>query len=153
GAIVQAGKATATTGADGHYRIENVPMKVTVMIKADGYAELTQPLEQTTALDAALRPDVLRGTLVDATTGKPIKNATIIATPNLNSTDVAFAPIDNRADGGFRLDGIPEQGYVQVLAPGYRKTIFELKPGSVPAKIELEPFQAKALYITAAVAA
>ncbi|MFL5801923.1 MAG: putative glycoside hydrolase [Roseiflexaceae bacterium] len=153
GAIVQAGKATATTAADGRYRIENVPADATVMISADGYAELTQPLEQTTALDAPLRPDVLRGTLVDAATGKPIQNATIIATPNLNSTDVAFARIDNRADGVFRLDGIPEQGYIQVLAPGYRKTTFELKPGSVPAKIELEPFQAKALYITAAVAA
>jgi hypothetical protein len=153
GVIVQAGSAAGKTEPDGRYRITNVSVDATVSISADGYADLTQPLEKTTAIDAALRPDVLRGTLVDAATDKPITNATIIATPNLNSTDVAFARIDNRADGAFKLEGIPEQGYVQVLAPGYRKITFELKPGSVPATIKLEPFQAKALYLTAAVAA
>jgi hypothetical protein len=61
--------------------------------------------------------------------------------------------IDNSSDGQFKLEGIPEQGYIQVLAPGYRKATMELKPGGVPATIKLEPFQAKALYITAAVAA
>jgi len=39
-----------------------------------------------------------------------------------------------------------------VLAPGYLKTTFELKPGSVPETIKLEPFESKSLYITAAVA-
>jgi hypothetical protein len=48
---------------------------------------------------------------------------------------------------------VPEQGYIQVLAPGYRKAVIEIKPGSVPSKIELEPFFSKALYVTAAVAA
>jgi hypothetical protein len=153
GALVDAGGITATTGADGRYRLEGLPENATVKISADGYATLTQPLEKATSVDAALRPDVLKGTLLDAASGAPVKNATVIATPNLNSSDVAYVRIDNQSDGKFRLEGIPEQGFVQVLAPGYRKATVELKPGNFPTEIKLEPFQAKALYITAAVAA
>jgi hypothetical protein len=153
GATVAAGGVTAKTGADGRYRLDGVPASATVMISADGYAALSQPLEKTTVVDAALRPDVFKGTLLDAATGAPIKNATVIATAGPNGAEVAFVRIDNSANGQFRLEGIPEQGYVQVLAPGYRKATMELKLGSVPTEIKLEPFQAKALYITAAVAA
>jgi hypothetical protein len=152
-ATVKAGGVTAKTGADGRYRLEGVSASATVMISADGYAALSQPLEKTAVVDAALRPDVFKGTLVDAVTGAPIKNATVIASSGPNGAEVAFVRIDNSANGQFRLEGIPEQGYVQVLAPGYRKAMMELKLGSVPTEIKLEPFQAKALYITAAVAA
>jgi hypothetical protein len=153
GATVEAGGAAGKTGADGRYRLEGVSAGATVKVSADGYAALSQPLEKTTAVDAALRPDVFKGTLVDAVTGAPVKNATVIATYGPNGGSLAFLRIDNSADGQFRLEGIPEQGYVQVLAPGYRKAMMELKPGSVPAAIKLEPFQSKAIYITAAVAA
>ncbi|HEX5692528.1 MAG TPA: putative glycoside hydrolase, partial [Roseiflexaceae bacterium] len=152
GALVDAGGVSGATGADGRYRLEGLPENATVKISADGYATLTQPLEKATSVDAALRPDVLKGTLLDAKTGAPIKNATVIATPNLSSSDVAYVRIDNQADGTFRLEGIPEQGFVQVLAPGYRKATVEMKPGNFPTEIKLEPFQSKALYITAAVA-
>jgi hypothetical protein len=152
GATVKAGDASATTDADGRYRLEGVPEASTVTLSAAGYAELTQPVERTTALDLVLRPDVLKGVLVDATTKEPVPNATVIAMTALNTSDVAYVRIDNSADGSFTLDGIPEQGFVQVLAPGYRKAVVELKPGSVPATIELEPFSTKAVYVTAAVA-
>jgi hypothetical protein len=152
GATVEAGGATATTGADGRYRLEGVSESATVKISADGYAALSQPLEKTTTVDAALRPDVFKGSLVDASTGAPIKNATVIATSGPNGGEVAFVRIDNSADGQFKLEGIPEQGFVQVLAPGYRKATMELKPGSVPTAIEMQPFQAKAIYVTAAIA-
>ncbi len=153
GATVKAGDATATTSADGRYRLDNVPENATVQITADGYAALTQPIERMTAINAALRPDVLKGTLLDSATGAPIKNATVIATSTTNSSDVAYTRIDNSADGQFKLDGVPEQGYIQVLAPGYRKATIELKSGGVPNTIKLEPFQAKALYVKASVAA
>jgi protocatechuate 3,4-dioxygenase beta subunit len=151
-ATVEAGGVTAKTGADGRYRLESVSASATVKISADGYAALSQPLEKTTTVDAALRPDIFKGTLVDAVTGAPIKNATVIATSSPTGDELAFVRIDDSADGQFRLEGIPEQGFVQVLAPGYLKTTMELKPGSVPAAIKMEPFQSKALYITAAVA-
>jgi hypothetical protein len=152
GVTVSAGEVSGVTDAEGRYRLEGVPEQATVTLDAEGYAELTQPVERATSLDAVLRPDVLKGTLVNAVTKEPIANATVIATTNLTSSDVAYLRVDGSSDGAFTLDGIPEQGYIQVLAPGYRKAIVELKPGSVPETIELEPFATKALYVTSAVA-
>ncbi|HJZ45912.1 MAG TPA: putative glycoside hydrolase [Roseiflexaceae bacterium] len=154
GATVKVGdKLSTTTGADGKYRLTGVPPNATVEISADGYAALTQPLEKMTSLDVVLRPDVLKGTLVDSKTKAPIANATVIAMPTLGTDAVASERIESSVDGAFKLDGVPEQGFIQVLAPGYRKAVIEIKPGSVPSKIELEPFYIKSLYVTAAVAA
>ncbi|HNP85137.1 MAG TPA: putative glycoside hydrolase [Kouleothrix sp.] len=153
GAKVKVGdNLNVTTGADGSYQLEGVPAGATIEIDADGYAALTQPLEKNTTLDAILRPDVLKGKVLNAKTGAPITNATIIASPNLESDAVAMQRIDNSTDGAFTLDGMPEQGFLQVLAPGYRKAVIELKPGSVPTEIKLEPFYTKSIYVTAAVA-
>lgn len=152
GVTVSAGPVQTTTDAEGRYRLENVPENATVTFIGEGYAELSQPIEQTTQIDAVLRPDTLKGTLVDATTGKPIRNATIIASPAPETSAIAFQRIENSGDGSFTLAGVPEQGMLQVLSPGYRKLSLELKPGEVPAELKLEPFDAKAIYITAAVA-
>src|ERR687885_849150 len=151
GAQVKAGSAAATTGADGRYRLENLSGPVTVALSADGYAPVTRTLQKLTPLDVALRPNVLKGTLVDDH-GAPIKNATIIATTSITGTDVAYTRIDNSPDGRWTLKDIPEQGYLQVLAPGYRKATLPLKRGEVPPTIKLQPFEVKAIYITAGVA-
>src|SRR5919199_6312665 len=151
GASVKAGSAAATTGADGHYRLENLSGKVTIVLSADGYAPVTRTLDKLSPLDVALRPNVLKGTLVD-NHGGPIKNATIIATTSITGTDVAYTRIDNSPDGRWTLKDIPEQGYLQVLAPGYRKVTLPLKRGEVPPTIKLQPFEVKAIYITAGVA-
>ncbi len=151
-ATVKAGDTTASTDAQGNFELEVDPEGTTVAIAAEGYAGVTETLRDLAPLEVALRPDVLKGSLADGETGKPIKNATVIATETITGTAVAGTRIDNSADGTFSLDGIPEQGFVQVLAPGYLKGVVELKPGDVPAVIKLEPFEVKAAYITAAVA-
>ncbi|MCG8351834.1 MAG: putative glycoside hydrolase, partial [Chloroflexales bacterium] len=69
-----------------------------------------------------------------------------------DGSDVAFQRIDNSTDGEFVLEGIPENGYIQALAPGYRKAVVELASGKVPASIELEPLTVKSIYVTSAVA-
>ncbi len=153
GAVVALGDLQTTTDGNGQYVLQDVPEQGTITISAKGYASLDQPVERTTTLDAALRPDTLNGILIDARSKQPIRNATVIATVNLQSSDVAMTRIDNSSDGSFTLEGIPEQGYLQVLAPGYRKAVIELRPGSVPTTLELEPFYSKALYVTSAVAA
>ena len=152
GATVKAGDATTTTGDDGTYRLEGATKNSEVEISAEGYAPVTEQIAKLAPFDAALRPDVLGGQLVDAATDQPIKNATVIATETLTGTDVAFTRIDNSTDGSYKLDGVPEQGYIQVLAPGYKKAVVEIKAGEVPPSIEMEPFTVKAAYITAAVA-
>jgi len=152
GATITADTISAVTDAQGRYKLSGIAERTTVQISADGYAELSQPIERQTTLDVVLRPDTLKAVLVDAKTSKPITHATIIATPDLSSSDVAFTRIDEQTDGAFTLSGVPEQGYIQVLAPGYRKSIIEIKPGAIPAKIAMEPIETKALYVTAAVA-
>ncbi len=150
GAQVKGGSAEAKTGADGRYRLEGVTAGTEVVLSADGYAAVTQTIKKVEPLDAALRPNVLKGALTDAK-GTPIKNATIIATTDISGTDVAYARIDNSPDGKWTLKDIPEQGYLHVLSPGYRKVTLPLKQGEVPATIKLEPFESKGLYVTAAV--
>lgn len=153
GATVQVGAVKATTGPDGSYRVEGIDEESTsVEISAAGYAGLSQELGRSTSLDATLRPDTLVGTLVDQVTGEPIANATVIATATLPGSDVAFERIDDSSDGSFTLKGLPEQGYLQILAPGYKKAVIEIEPGKLPTEIALEPFAVKALYITAAIA-
>lgn len=153
GATITAGTARATSGPDGRYRLEGLPATATsVEISADGYATLSQELPRSTVLDAVLRPDTLRGRLIDKNTGKPLPNAAILATTTYPGVAVAFERIAGSNDGTFTLTGVPEQGYLQVLAPGYRTMVLPIKPGEVPTEIALERFRVKALYVTAAVA-
>lgn len=153
GATITAGTARATSGPDGRYRLEGLPATATsVEISADGYATLSQELPRSTVLDAVLRPDTLRGRLIDKNTGKPLPNAAILATTTYPGVAVAFERIAGSTDGTFTLAGMPEQGYLQVLAPGYRTVVLPIKPGEVPTEIALERFRVKALYVTAAVA-
>ncbi len=154
-ATVQVLSTTTKTDKKGFYRLENVPEDAKVVkIEADGFAPLTQELEKSAKLDADLRPDTLKGTLKDMVSGKPISFATIIATQKLTSTAVGFVRIDGQATGQFTLTGLPEGGFVQVLAPGYRKAVIEVKAGSaLTNEIKLKPFVAKALYAKTSVVA
>lgn len=152
GATVAAASSNTTTDAEGRYHLENVPESATIMISAPGYAELSQSLERNTSLDIVLRPDILKATLLDAKTGKPIQNATVIVTPDQHSSAIAFSRMDKSSDGIFSIEGVPEQGFIQILAPGYLKQVLEIKAGAIPAEIKLTPFVAQGLYITAAVA-
>ena len=58
GVTVSAGSATATSDAEGRYRLTDIPEDAdAVKFVAEGYTELSQQLDQTTAIDAVLRPD------------------------------------------------------------------------------------------------
>ncbi|WP_322496427.1 putative glycoside hydrolase [Chloroflexus sp.] len=152
GAKVTVGELSATTGVDGTYQLREVPEQGELTVEAEGFAAVTQPFTRTTALDVAVRPDTLFGQLVDATTGKPVPNAAIIATETLTSTAVGFVRINDSVEGRFRLPNLPERGFVQVLAPGYAKKVIPIEPGNMPEQIALEPFYVRGIYITAAVA-
>ena len=153
GATVSAGGVESTSSSDGKYQLADLPEGVTaVEISAAGYAPLTQQVGKVTGLDAVLRPDTLVARLIDKDSGEPLANATVLASATLPGTDVAFTRMISSTDGMFTLKGLPEQGYVQILSPGYTTTIVEIKPGNVPTEFALERFAVKALYITAAVA-
>jgi hypothetical protein len=154
GAQVQVGNVATTTGTDGTYRLEGVPAEASeVEFDSNGYETVVQPLGETTAMDAVLRPNQLSGVLRNQESGEPVQFATIIATETPTSTALASVRIDNQTDGAFTLDGLPESGYLQVLAPGYRKAVLDISPGNIPSEIALEPFYARALYIKTTTAA
>lgn len=152
GATVKLSDLSVTTDAEGRYVLRGVTETGKIIVEADGFATVTQPFTRTTKLDVAIRPDTLLGQLIDATTGKPVQNAAIIATETLTSTAVTFVRINDSIEGRFRLPNLPERGFVQVLAPGYAKRVIPIEPGNMPQQIELEPFYVRGIYITAAVA-
>ncbi|RRR76123.1 MAG: hypothetical protein EI684_03555 [Candidatus Viridilinea halotolerans] len=152
-ATVRVGEVRATTDTEGHYRIVGVPAEATGLeVSADGYASLAQELDRSTRLDAVLRPDTLRGQLVDSESGEPIANAAILATTTFPGEAVAFERMVGSRNGRFTLRGMPEQGYLQILSPGYTTVVLPIEPGEVPSEIALERFRVKALYVTVAVA-
>jgi len=151
GVKVTAGDVTATSDATGTFLLKNITARAAVTYELDGYAKESVDASTKASLEVALRPDILVGTLVDGTTEKPVRHATIIATEALGKSAVASVRIDN-LDGTFTLKGMPESGFVQVLAPGYRKLVVPIKQGEIPAVMKLEPFADKAVYITSAVA-
>lgn len=153
GVTVKLGSVSLTTGADGAYQLKDVPETASIQLSADGYDVITKTFIGVTRLDAELRANLLKARLVDAQSGKPISFATIIAAPELGASDSAFTRIDNSSDGTFTLKGLPEQGVLQVLAPGYRKAVIAINGGTLTDTITLEPFVTKGLYITAAMAA
>lgn len=151
GVTVSAGDVVGQTDAAGAYALASVVDRTAVSFTIDGYATAVVDASKKTALDAVLRPDVLKGTIVNGADNSPIQHATIVATESLNKSAVARVRID-MTDGKFELKGVPETGFIQVLAPGYRKLVVPIEQGKIASELKLEPFTAKAVYITAAVA-
>lgn len=151
GIQVKAGDASATTGADGAYELKNVPPDVEVSFSGAGYDEMKQAQPQATKLDATLRPNVIAGTVVDSADGKPLAQATVIATQTISGTDVAYTRTDDQ--GRYKLENVPEGAYIKALLPGYKRGETQVKAGGLSPQIKLEKFEAKALYIKTAVAA
>jgi hypothetical protein len=151
GVVITAGDVTGQTDAKGAYQLKNVVARADVNFSLEGYAPQKIDASTTATIDVTLRPDVLKGTIVSSVDGTPIRHATIIATDDMAKSAQAAVRIDG-TDGVFTLKGIPETGFVQVLAPGYRKLVVPIKPGEIPSEFKLEPFEPKASYVTAAVA-
>ncbi len=151
GVVITAGDVTGKSDTKGAYQLKNVAARSEVSYSLDGYANQKMDASTTATLDVTLRPDVLKGTIVSSADGAPVHHATIIATEDMAKSAQATVRIDGN-DGVFTLNGIPETGFVQVLAPGYRKLVLPIKPGAIPSEFKLEPFEPKALYVTAAVA-
>lgn len=154
GITVESDEVQTTTADDGSYTLRGITSDTPVVtVETDGFAPFSAEVAYTSTLDIVLQPTTLTAQLLDRDTREPIAFATIIATPSLTETAVAMERIDNSTDGNITLNDVPQEGYIQVLAPGYRKTIFPLQPGAIPQEIEMEPFFVKSLYIKSSTAA
>lgn len=133
---------SAITDADGRYQIAGVPADATITVSYDGYTVVSKPIGQNVRLDFEITPDALAGTVTD-TSGNPVAGAVVRVGDNSTTT---------AEDGTFRLGGVPESGTIHVRRAGYLEAELEI-PDNLRVAVELTPFQVKAIYVSAHIAA
>ena len=134
--------ATATTDADGRYRLNDVPASASLIVEAPNLSRRPRPVERRTTVDMNLRPDVLTGKVRD-TAGQPVAGLTVAAGKLVAQTG---------GDGSFSLAGVDDGETVIVKGVGYLAQEFRVGSDLAPT-ITVRPFVAKGLYVQAPIAA
>jgi hypothetical protein len=147
GVTVQAGNVTATTGADGSYELRGIPANAEISFAVNGYDVVRMAQPNTTSYDAALRPNVIAGTVVDAATGTPLPQVHLAAIPAPGQS--AVASVRTNEQGQYQLSNVPEGSTITALLPGYRRAQIMVQQGGLANQLKLEPFEAKAIYMSA----
>ncbi len=99
GAWVGTGTVETTTAADGSYRLEGVPPQATLKVRAKGYDRANVPITQTTVVDVALQPFVVRGVYLPF--GFAGRNERTLALWDLiDATEVNAIVVDVKGDTG-----------------------------------------------------
>lgn len=135
-AQIQAGEAAVAADAQGHAVLRRVKPGVSIRATAPGY-EAASALFNGGGVQLALRPNTLDGSVVDATTGRPISN-TLVYLDN--------AVVATNAQGAYHLDNVPAKAAIILKAPGYRKTQSDVS-GTVRRDVKLSPFLVKGIRI------
>jgi RNA polymerase sigma factor (sigma-70 family) len=151
------GTDAATTGADGRWRIDNVPnhpqVELSLLVTHPDYVsdEQWQQAQKAAGVTAAMlrqgtvtltlkRGVVVSGRVTDPD-GQPIKDAVVVLgdNPYMSRTPAKF-PTD--ADGRFRLPALsPRQTTLTVLAPGWAPELRQvnLQAGVAPQDFHMGP--------------
>jgi RNA polymerase sigma factor (sigma-70 family) len=155
----------ATTDADGHWHIDNVPdhpqVELNLLVSHPDYASdenwgriqkaadvTTAMMRQGTANLTLKRGVIVHGQVTDPT-GKPIKDAIVV-----HGNDPYFATMPSKfptdADGNFRLPALaPGETTLTVIAPGWAPQLrkVQLEPGLPPQDFRMGPGKAIRLRI------
>lgn len=142
---------STTTDANGRYRLDAVPDAFRFTATAPDHALVQVDLHDTPSYDVALWPTVLTGTMVDAQTGAPLAQVHVVAMAGPGQPAVASTRTD--AHGQYQLANVPQGSTIRALLPGYRRAQTTVQPGTFAIALKLEPFEAKALYLPARLAA
>jgi hypothetical protein len=134
-AKVQQGDASAITDANGRALVYRVKPGVPITATAAGFA--TGSVDFTASPQVALRPNTLDGTVVDASTSKPISGTLVYLGDTIAQTG---------ANGQYHLDNVPEKAAIILKAPGYSKTQVDAS-GTIKRDVKLEPFAAEGIHI------
>lgn len=147
---VRAGNVTTTTGADGRYELRGIPANAEISVEGDGFDAVRLAQPNSTTYDVALRPNMIAGTVMNAQTKAPLADVQVLAmAPGAN---VATTSVRTDAAGKYRLPNAPEGSRVLALLPGYRRAETTVGHGALAGELRMEPFEAKALYMTAGLA-
>ena len=133
---------SATTDADGRYRVTGVPDGASLIVDAPNVSRRPHPIEHRAAFDLALRPDVVTGVARDLR-GQPVAGVTVVAGSAVAQTDTS---------GAYRLDGVDDGAALLVKGIGYLPQTIPLG-ANLTQDVTLKPFVAKGLYLQAPAAA
>jgi len=131
------GDATHTVLNEGRLRVAPVLPSQRFELSADGYLSTAVTYNGQQLLQVSLQPR-LTGQITDAFTGRPVRGARI---------SVADTVLMTGADGSFELKRRPSQGFLQVLAPGYRRARIDLAQ-SRGLDVRLQPIEIRGIYMT-----
>ncbi len=129
--------SSVSTGADGTYRLTDVPAGGRLRIDAGDYGTREEPIGERTRLDLALPLSVVTGVVRDES-GAPVGGALVSGpggTPNTRT----------KGDGSYRLVGGAGLGELLVSAPGFADLRFAIA-GESPSDATLTREQIKAVY-------
>ncbi len=127
----------ALTGADGRYRIDNVPAGATLRVEAGDFGTIEQQIGGTAAADFALLNAVVRGKVTDKQ-GVPVPNVRVI-----DPTTMIETVTD--ANGDYRLVSA-SVSKLQFNGSGFEDLTVEAQPGATVDAV-LEPYLIKSLYV------
>src|SRR5262249_47229533 len=122
---------------DGRLRIAPIREGQTLNLSADGYLPAQASFAGQDVLRVSMQPR-LDGHVTDASTGRPIPSAHVVADGSVLDTD---------DQGGLVLQHRPASGVVQVLAPGYRRGQLDVRQ-QAPLDIQLQPNVVRGSYLT-----
>ena len=127
--------SAVTTGADGSYRLIDVPPGARVHVDAGDYGTLEEEIGQRSQADFALKLALVTGQVIDGD-GAPIQGAIVTA---------GAAQAVSGADGTYRLTQVPDGAEVVVAASGYLDARLPVSADRV-VNAALEPLLIKAIY-------
>jgi len=131
------GTTTHATDDKGMLVLRDVPAGTRLVASAPDYAATQVVLQGEATLEVALRPNVLAGKVLDATTGQVLPGALIYVRDSISRVN---------EEGAYRLQDLPPDPVLRVKVPGYRLT--QVRVGKTThLDIRLTPFHAKGLYI------
>lgn len=128
--------STAVSGADGTYRLENLPESGSIQIDAGSYGSHSASLGEDLTLDLALSVQTASGVVLNAD-GAPIQGAVI------QSGDVTAV---STGDGTYLLDGVNEGDEIIVRASGFESQTATISAGGTVAEVRLPHQMVKAVY-------
>lgn len=132
-----AAESSVTTGEDGRFELNQVPLDAVLTFTIEGYRTAEQPVDNQTEFAVAMQSTELAGRVVDAE-GQPIWDATVASGDVLTQTE---------EDGAFRLGEAPGAGEIVFKAPGFAAQIVPISEFS--GEVVMESKSVRGIYATA----
>jgi hypothetical protein len=129
--------ASATTGEDGSFELDEVPDGAVLTFTMEGYRTAEQSVEDETEFTVSLQSATLAGQVLDHE-GQPIYDATVASDGTLTWTD---------EDGTFQLEDAPDEGDIVFKAPGFAAQVVPI--AEMSNEITMEPKEIRGVYATA----